>query len=931
MKKAADRPVRATPRSWRRALLVALFAAAAASAWANLFVPARPLRRTSTRYFDIVYPEDLGAQARALAAYADDVYGEVAAFFGAERRLRFPVVLTPDFESANGYFTVWPHRHIVLCVAPTDPDEELGFLADDLESVFRHELAHAVSLTMRPSFWNALAAVFGDPAGLSYYTTPASLSEGGAIALEGMNGYGRAADPLTRSGVAQDALEGRFLSFWEAAGAWDRYPYGRVPYSYGALFTEYLREKYGDDSYRELWRRMGKGLLFPGLGDFLSIKGVFHKVYGVPLKDAWRDFEAYMVPDVRTLGAERMTEPGCLAAVTGSGNVVYYADEAARSIRSVDAATGRPLRSYPGDSSVGRLDASPDGGRLLVSSLRYEKNLPVLRLRELDLATGRSRPLPYRGLRDACYAAGGLAAIRAEPSGASLVLVRGGREELLLPGNPSISYASPCPSPDGGWLYALRREDGLVSVVRARIPEPGAPAEGAVAERLVLPERFRSIRYLSVDARGVLRFSWDDGSFYRLAEFSGGRCAFQAVPLSGGVRNPVSVSGRVFYLGSFSEGVALCSFPAAASDLGILEEPVRWEPLGTVLPGEDGEEDENARMESRRYSALPWLAPRFWYPSFSASSDGLWSAGATAVSQDPAENFTLVAQAQWVPSLSAANLLAVLEVSAFPSAFSFMVSDDFVPDGADALRTTCAEFSAERVFSFYNGRSLEMGAGLGVEGFARVSPEKPYRPYDDVLAFGTASIGGSRWAYDVGKPAAQKGARIGLTGFAARVLPPDDPESVAGLEAALELRALPAALALNLYGALSLSPGLSYGPDGRSFFGFSSRASYPEYASFAGGDPGKWYAYAEASAAPAVLEVQGRLGPIHLQRFVLRAGLRGAAADGELLYSGYSRLSAAFAPLVGVLARSRPEAWMEAGYAPEPGRWTLRWSVEIAL
>lgn len=923
-------------RRARAAALVLLAVLTSAPAAADLFAPNRPLRTIRTEWFDITFPEDVRPQAERLASFADDAYRQVAAFLGTEPLLRFSVILSPDSDGPNGYYTVWPRRRIVLFLRPTDPNDGFGYQADDLRALFRHELAHAVSLTIRPPIWDLAAAVFGDAAGISYFTTPASLAEGVSIAVEGLSGRGRAADPLTADELRRDARQGRFKTFWEAAGAWDRYPYGRVPYSYGALFTRYLLEEYGEEPYRELWRRMGGGLVLPGLGDFLFLRGVFRRVYGLPLSEAWAAFEDRMTPTAPVSEPERLGPPGILTALAAGDGTVWWSDGAARRIRSLEARTGRPGGALPGDGSVGRISVSSDG-RLLVSHSIEEDGAARLVLRTADPKTGESRVLPHRGLRDGAWAGDDILAVRAELGAASLVRVRDGGEEVLAPGSPGLTWAAPCSSPDGDRIYALRRADGDVSVVRfpaAAEPEaagPGGSADGvrpSGLERLALPEGFEAVRDLSVDGDGTLRFSWHDGEVYRIAELRGDRLRYPAEAYAGGARRSAAAGGRVFFLGEYSEGIVLCAVPAGA----VWEEvSAAWlpDPSGTKLV-----KDSNLSVPvgTRAYSSLSGLAPTVRYPAFRLSSEGLWAVGAGAVGGDPAETFSWQAGALWIPDLGAADLDLSVEVTAFPPVLTLSASDGFEPSGSGAVRTTRAGLSLDRSRSLYGGFELSAGVGAEVSWFTSLgSGEDPYGPRDAALAAGTASASFGRWAFDIRKPAASRGAGIGLALFGARVLPPGIPETLAGIEGSLRLRAFPLALSLDLYGAAALSPGLSYGPDGRIFSGFAGDASYPGYEARAGAGSGPWYVFGEASVSPAVLEIQGRLGPVHVQRLILSAGVRGALADGDPLWSAFARASLDFAPLLGLYARLRPRAWAEAEYLRDEDRVLVRWTVELPL
>ena len=917
-------------RGNRPAALLALFLAAAL-AGADLYSPNRPLRVIRTEWFDIQFPADARAQAERLASFADDAYREIAVLLGTEPRLRYPVTLTPDPDAPNGWYSVWPRRRIVLFLAPTDPNERLGYQSDDLRALFRHELAHAVSLTIRPAFWAALAAVFGDAAGLSYFTTPSNLVEGLSIAVESPDGWGRAADPLTAGDVRQDAREGRFKSFWESAGAWDRYPYGRVPYSYGALFTRYLLEEYGAESYRELWRRMGRGLVLPGLGDFLFIRGVFRQVYGISLSEAWEGFQAWASPSVPAGMPRILTPPGYVTALAASEGTVWRAEGAARRILALDARTGRPGGSWPGDLSITRLAVSDDGNRLLVSHSVDEGGIPRLALRELDLAGGRSRLLPYRGLRDGAWAGDGIVAVRAEAGGTSLVIVRDGREELLASGSASVSWASPCASPDGRWIYALCRSEGEVFI--ARLPAtPAVPGEAAAAaprlERLVLPAGFRSLRWLSLDGEGTLRFSWHDGQVYRPAELRGNLVRYPTAPLSGGAHQAVSSGGTLFFLGYFSEGAVLCSLPSGTEWADL---HAAWAPLAGETKGLEATVPA-VPLDSRPYSILPWLVPGLRYPALRLSSEGLWALGAGIAGGDPAETLEYRVGALWVPYLEAVDLFASIEIQALAPSLVLVFMDEFEAEAGGTVRTTRAGLSLVRSASLYGGRELSAGIGAEVLWFTSLGPgEDPYGPRDAAAAAGTLTASFGRWAFDIRKPAVLRGAGAGLALFGAAVLPPGPPENLAGLEASARLRALPLGLALDLHGAAALSPGLSYGAAGRSFAGFSGGASYPDYAAHSGAGTGPWYAYADAFASPVVLEIQGRLGPVQVQRLVLSAGGRAALAAAAPVGSAYARLTLEFAPLLGLYARLRPSAWMEAEYVPYPDRILFRYLLELPL
>ena len=89
----------------------------------------------------------------------------------------------------------------------------------------------------------------------SALTMPLSFMEGVTVSFGSPGGEGRLADPAALQLLAQDKLEGRFLSWKEAAGARDVYPGGRAHYLYGGFFARWLQRTFGMEKYSLFWNR----------------------------------------------------------------------------------------------------------------------------------------------------------------------------------------------------------------------------------------------------------------------------------------------------------------------------------------------------------------------------------------------------------------------------------------------------------------------------------------------------------------------------------------------------------------------------------------------------------------------------------------------------------------------------------------------------
>jgi hypothetical protein len=949
-------------------LAAALLAAAFFSAVPDLFYKDRPLHLIETLWFDIVFPEESTPEARYLASFADELYVELAALLGTQPRHRLPVVITPDHEQINGYFTNYPYLRIVLYQAATDMNSALGSFKDNLRSLFTHELTHAVSLTIRGPVQEALVTVFGSPLGLSMYTTALNLVEGVTVSFESLGGYGRTADPLAGALIRQDLLEGTFKSFTRTMGTWDRYPGRTLYYIYGGYFSSYLQETHGMENYARLWQRIGSGMLTRPLDDFLFIQGHFRKVYGISLREAWADFGKTMglQSEVQANGPVK-TGLSAISTLAAEGSLLYWADSALGAVFSLDTGSGQSQRLFPAGAMVTRLAPGPDNSRLLVSATGYEHGYSRHAIHEWDTVSGNLTRLPYRSLRDATYLPGAkeaegmplpLLAIQTQGYATSLVLARNGEIKPLLHGNLEISFASPVASPDG-WIHALVKESGIISVLRFRLE--GEAAVGL--QTLSLPEGLGWLRYLSL-ADGILRFSWDDAAFYRLIELDGEVVRFQTVPTSGGVHQAVSASGSVFHLGYFSEGTAVCAFPADRGQLGFQEAPAVWEAADHLLetrPVRESTETPPGAPSSqvRQYSPLPWLLPRFWHPIAAGTTDGLTMAGAAVYMADPIERLSGYLSGGWNPRVEAPGYEAVMNLALTPFFLRFSLSDDFIPAAsstypARAIRQGNAGLTMASATQPFAGGSIEFGVSGAVQGWAETLDRTDrYRNWDMALAY--ASAYGVR--QDMKQTFSKPGLREGyLLGAAVRSLAPLWP-APGSLLSGIEVQAAVASSFLGLelagYAGLSLSDGLLYGPAGASMrtagLGEVSVQAYPHYMEFNGAPAGIWHLQAEVSVRSFSFEVQQAAGPLYTRRLDLRTGSRalltsrqtvirtsGGTTDSEsgspmFDWSLFSRLELAFVPAIGILALARPVAWVELWYRPLDETWGLGYVRELSF
>ena len=321
------------------------------------------LRTASTEHFDIIYQDSSAQTAALLFENCEEVYASLVSFFGCDPQLHLPVVVTSRYKSLNAYFTNYTANHIVMF----DTVADIGQLSNYPQTIlyiFRHELTHAFQFNIRGPFMEAMSSVFGDFLSLSpiLYMYP-SLSEGGAVLSESVDGYGRLNDSYAMQIVKQAKIEGLFPTWLEVAGARDTYPSGLLYYNFAAAFLEYLSITYGYDKVTSLYSDFSR----LSWSTFVKIK----RVFGIPVDQAWQQFFAWVqVPEDVAEGevlASRPENGSYASAVLAPDGSLYVYDYASLDILrfSSDLSGCTKVLNLPTDEQ--HLSILSDGSMMLTS------------------------------------------------------------------------------------------------------------------------------------------------------------------------------------------------------------------------------------------------------------------------------------------------------------------------------------------------------------------------------------------------------------------------------------------------------------------------------------------------------------------------------------------------------------------------------------
>ena len=215
--------------------------------------PFEGFRQVETDHFTFIYePRDRAAVAELLE-YADDVYEQVTDFLDNRPSGRIRVFINGRTDRANGFFDPTPRHHISLFVA-SPSTQVIGARTENwLRVLFIHELTHYVHFMYEQGTVSALATVFGAP----LRAVPGAFMPGWAIegiAMEAETRFtegGRGRNPYHEIYTIAPILEGRMFDYRRAGFDSHRPPRGRF-YVAGLLFTEYLLNRFGEDTFTRI-------------------------------------------------------------------------------------------------------------------------------------------------------------------------------------------------------------------------------------------------------------------------------------------------------------------------------------------------------------------------------------------------------------------------------------------------------------------------------------------------------------------------------------------------------------------------------------------------------------------------------------------------------------------------------------------------------
>jgi len=612
-----------------------------------------------TENFLVHFPAELEEEARTAAGVAEEVHDDLIEYYHYEREDITHLIIRDDSDRAAGVTT--PYLLDSIEINLSHPlNREFG---TDFESWLRlliaHEYAHVLHLNLRSGGSETIRNIFGRVPSYTYPNMfqPYWMLEGYAILAETM---------LTEGGRADDAVYDMYMrtafledSLYELDQIHGQYnleswpPGGSAVYIYGASIFSYLEEEYGKNKLIEVSELYAGN---PGRG----INSIFKEVYGddaYQLIEDWRrekyDYyrsEAEKAADRGITYGERLTDVGFdvhqpLYLEEEDSIVYYHTGEKFPGLRIYDLEEGSDEHLTGGIMAPTGYDLTP-GGDLIYSRLEYhtaEEQFYDLYLYDFSSNSSEQLTEGARAHSPAVTDEGDVIYINQEAGSTRVVRdgdILGGdgvseEREVIIEGEEGEQFVNIELAPGGERLAVISWNPGGYQDLFL-FDLSAEDVEGS-RERITRGEE-SVISPAWSEAGDRILFSSDRGGIYNIYSYQLETGNIQQLTEKiTGAFDPMPVDDRLIYAGYSEIGYNLYEMPQTDSidrEVDLWAEPAPLETDGLDFGGE--RDDVQGSAES--YSALDYISPAYYFPSFFISTRGSYL-GVTLGGRDPLDKF----------------------------------------------------------------------------------------------------------------------------------------------------------------------------------------------------------------------------------------------------------------------------------------------------
>ncbi|MEQ1504651.1 MAG: hypothetical protein ABMB14_20595, partial [Myxococcota bacterium] len=452
--------------------MVFLFAWAAGTAAAQ--TPSEPWRTLRTEHFRVHYPAVAAAWSESAAARLEAYHARVVAEVGYTPERVIDVVVVDPYSDANGSAIPLAHApRIQLYATPPDASSVIGNYRTWDEILLVHEDAHVAHMIRPPR--NAVERVLYDLVGFGPIASkgPRWVVEGYATVVEGrLTGFGRPNGDGRALVLRRLAQQGQLPGYGEldASAKWLG---GSFAYLVGSAYLEWLEERAGPGSLRNLWARMTAK-------STRTFDEAFVGVFGAPPAELYGRFTAELTASAVALEEARPASESVFQTIGW--------DVGAPAVSPDGAKVAVPRRPKDGLPRIDVWSLAID--EKAVESAADAAN-EALERDPLDVAAVPPVHPPHEQVAHHVSAAFPAWDVRWMPDGASVLYAAWTRDRrgrvrpdlfrwTLDGGTDRITRGadlrSPDPAPDGTWAVAVRSTWGQTQLVRVDL------ATGATTE-----------------------------------------------------------------------------------------------------------------------------------------------------------------------------------------------------------------------------------------------------------------------------------------------------------------------------------------------------------------------------------------------------------------------------------------------------------------
>lgn len=585
-----------------------------------------------TPHFQVHYHQGEEALARRVAGAAERAHARLAPALRFTPAGRTQIVLSDDTDSANGSATSFHYDTIRLYAVAPPGRSELNDYRDWVQSLVEHEYTHILQLDNVGGVPAGFNQVFGRiwfPNGL----LPAWAVEGIAVLHES------AGDPATgRNAGALYDMYARALvteppglpSLAKASNPSLDWPIGDVPYLLGGKLFELIQRRSGDAAIAAFAADQGSRI-WPWAPS-RSARAAF----GADFPTIWEALRAELqaryarqLSEVRTrpvTAATPLTRRGALVENprwAPDGSSIAWLDHSLDERSGIRRATlaGKDLGlATPVDATGSFALRSPSDAIVSIGEVWHEFRY-YEDLWRIDLSTGaRKRLTDGERATDPDVRPGGDAVVYvARTAGGEMELRRrwlDGRPPETLLSRPGAQLFAPRLSPDGARIAFELQEDGRRDL---------AVLEGGKVTRVTDDDALDLDPAWSPDGQWLF-FASDRGGIFNVYARGADGAIRQVTNVETGALEPEpSPDGKTLaFVGYSRRGYDLATVPL---DPAAWIDPLPAPPVVPLTAPDDG-----PAPQSRPYSALSTVYPRWWLPVAGSDPAGLtlgaWTGGA---------------------------------------------------------------------------------------------------------------------------------------------------------------------------------------------------------------------------------------------------------------------------------------------------------------